>query len=102
MNLELMLKNVMTPMIAVAAAWLATKIPFIDAATWSTWINGFFAAITAGVLAYFNRPSNILDAAGKQAGTTVITTPANAAALPNNPDVIAATPEIVDAVKHAS
>lgn len=102
MNFELMLKNVMTPLVALAAAWLARKIPFIDAATWSGWIDGILAAITTGVLAFFNRPTNIIDAAGKQAGTTVITDAATAASLPNNPDVIAATPQIKAAVQDAS
>jgi hypothetical protein len=101
MNLELMLKNVMTPLVALAAAWLARKIPFIDAATWSGWIDGILTAITTGVLAFFNRPSNIIDAAGKQAGTTVVTTPEIANALPANPDVIPATPQIVAAVNAA-
>lgn len=101
MNIELMLKNVLTPIVALLAAWLAQKLPFIDAATWSNWINGFFAVITTGVLAYFNRPSNIIDAAGKQSGTTVITTPEIANALPANPDVIAATPQVAEAVSVA-
>ncbi len=101
MNFELMIKNVMTPLIAVAAAWLARKVPFIDAATWSGWIDAFFTAVTTGVLAYFNRPSNIIDAAGKQDGTVVVTTPAVANALPANPDVIASTPQLNAAVKAA-
>lgn len=98
MNLELMLKNVLTPLAGLLAVWLAKQIPFIDAATWSTWINGIGAAVVTGVLAFFNRPTNIIDAAGKQAGTTVVTTPAMAASLPANPDVVAATPKIVQAV----
>ncbi len=102
MNIELMLKNVMTPLVALAAAWLARKVPFIDAATWSGWIDGILAAITTGVLAFFNRPTNIIDAAGKQAGTTVVTTKEIAESLPENKDVIAATPQIVSAVKAAS
>jgi len=101
MNIELMLKNVMTPLVALAAAWLARKIPFIDAATWSGWIDGILAAITTGVLAFFNRPSNIIDAAGKQDGTTVVTTPEIANSLPANPDVIASTPQIKAAVSAA-
>lgn len=98
MNLELMLKNVLTPLVGILAAWLASKIPFIDQATWSTWINALDTALVTAVLAFFNRPSNIIDAAGKQAGTTVVTTPEIANALPANPDVIAATPKIVQAV----
>lgn len=101
MNLELMIKNVTTPLIAVLAAWLAKKLPFIDAATWSGWIDSIFTAITMGVLAYFNRPSNLIDAAGKQAGTTVVTTAEVAKSLPANPDVIAATPQINAAVAAA-
>lgn len=101
MNLELMLKNVMTPLIAFAAAWLARKLPFIDAATWAGWIDGLFTAITAGVLAYFNRPTNIIDAAGKQPGTTVVTQKEIANSLPANPDVIAATPQVNAAINAA-
>lgn len=101
MNFELMIKNVMTPLIAIAAAWLARKLPFIDAATWSGWIDAFFTAITTGVLAYFNRPSNLIDAAGKQDGTTVVTTAEIAKSLPANPDVIAVTPQISAAVNAA-
>lgn len=98
MNLELMLKNVLTPLAGLLAAWLARKIPFIDAATWAGWIDGIVTAVVTGVLAFFNRPSNIIDAAGKQEGTTVVTTRAMADSLPANPDVIAATPKIVQAV----
>lgn len=101
MNFELMIKNIMTPLIALAAAWLSRKLPFIDAATWTTWIDAFFAALTTGVLAWFNRPSNIIDAAGKQAGTTVVTTKEIADALPANHDVIAATPKVAAAVTEA-
>lgn len=101
MNLELMIKNVTTPLIALLAAWLAKHVPFIDAATWSGWIDGIFTAITMGVLAYFNRPSNIIDAAGKQAGTTVVTTAEVAKALPANPDVIATTPQVSAAISTA-
>ena len=102
MNIELMLKNIATPLVALAASWLAKHVPFIDAATWSGWIDGLLAAITTGVLAFFNRPMNIIDAAGKQAGTTVVTTKDIADALPDNKDVIAATPQIVSAVKAAT
>lgn len=101
MNIELMLKNILTPIIAFVAAWLARKVPFIDAATWSGWIDGFFTAVTAGILAFFNRPSNIIDAAGKQAGTTVVTTKAMADSLPANPDVVASTPRMAAAISSA-
>lgn len=101
MNLELMLKNVLTPLVGVFAAWLARKLPFVDAATWAGWIDGLATAAVTGVLAYFNRPSNIIDAAGKQSGTTVVTTKVMADSLPANPDVIASTPSVVSAVNTA-
>jgi hypothetical protein len=43
------IQTLIAPLVGIAAAWLASKIPFIDQATWSIWING---AISAGVLAF--------------------------------------------------
>lgn len=101
MNLELMLKNISAPLVALLVSWLAKHVPFIDAATWSNWIDFILTAATTGVLAWFNRPSNLIDAAGKQAGTTVVTTAEVAKALPANPDVIAATPQVSAAISTA-
>lgn len=100
---ELQIKNILTPIIGVIATWIATKLNFLgmDAATWNTLISSVVFGIVAIVLGYFNRTTNVLDAAGKTGGTTVVTTPQLAAALPENPDVIAATPQIVAAVKAA-
>lgn len=59
----LMIKNILTPLIGIAAAWLSRKLPFIDAATFSMWIDGAITAIVTGVLAYFNRGSAVISAA---------------------------------------
>ncbi len=101
---DIQIKNILTPLAGIIAAWIGTKLNFlgIDAATWNTMVfTTLFAAVT-GVLGYFGKTTNVLDTAGKLPGTTVVTTPANANALPDNPDVIAATPKIVEAVKAAS
>jgi hypothetical protein len=98
---ELQIKNILTPIIGIAVSWLATKFPLLDQATWNTLVTTFVFAIVTVVLAFFNRTTSVLDVAGKQPGTTVVTTPQMAAALPENPDVIPATPQIVAAVKAA-
>lgn len=43
------IQTIIAPLVGVAASWLATKLPFIDSATWSVWINSI---ITAGVLTF--------------------------------------------------
>ncbi len=48
-----------------------------------------------------NRTSNILDAAAQGGNKVVTANQKTADALPNNPDVIAATPAIVAAIKQS-
>lgn len=100
---ELQIKNILTPIIGIIATWLATKLNFLglDQATWNTLISSIVFGIVAVVLGYFNRPTNILDAAGSMPNTTVVTTKENADALPANPDVIAATPQVNAAIQQA-
>jgi hypothetical protein len=93
------IKSILTPLVGIAVAWLASKFPLMDPATWNTLVTTVvFGAVTV-VLGFFNKTINLMDTVGAEAGTTVITTAANANALPNNPDVITATPQIVNAVK---
>lgn len=101
---DINLKSILTPLAAIIAGWLATKLNFIgiDQATWNSLVFSVLGGIVAAVLGMFTKTTNILDTAGKTDGTTVVTTPANAAALPDNKDVIATTPQIVAAVKNAS
>lgn len=99
---DLQIKNILTPIIGILVAWLAAKFPLLDPATWNTLVTAVVGAIVAIVLGFFNRTTSVLNTAGNQAGTTVVTTPQNAAALPANKDVIAATPQIVAAVRAAS
>lgn len=100
---DINLKAILTPIAAAIAGLLATKLNFlgVDPATWNTIVFTVLSTATALVLGLFTKTTNVLDAAGKTAGTTVITTPANANALPDNKDVIAVTPQIVSAVNAA-
>lgn len=97
------IKNILTPLFGILATFLATKLNFLgmDQATWNTLVSSIGFGVVSIILGFFNKTTNLMDTVGKQDGTTVVTTPANAAALPDNKDVIAATPQIVNAVRAA-
>lgn len=95
------IKTILTPLIGIAVAWLASKFPLLDPASWNTLVSSVVFAIVAVVMGMFTKTTTLMDTVGNEPGTTVVTTPANAAALPANPDVIAATPQIVTAVNAA-
>jgi hypothetical protein len=101
---DINIKAILTPLFGLLATWLATKLNFlgIDQATWATMVSAAGFGIVAAVLGLFTKTTNVLDTAGAQPGTTVVTTPQNAAALPANPDVIAATPQLVSAINNAT
>lgn len=79
---------------AAGHGWLG-----LDTGAWTTVLSG--VVMVAPVLwpAIVTRAKSLKDTVGGLKGTTVITDAASAAALPNNPDVVAATPEIVAAIK---
>lgn len=97
------LKNILTPIFGLLATFLATKLNFLgmDQASWNTLVTTIGFGIVTVVLGFFNKTINLMDTVGSQPGTTVVTTPQNAAALPANPDVIAATPQVSAAIKAA-
>lgn len=97
------LQTTLAPLIAAFAGFLAGKGYFgFDAQTWIS-IIGAIAAVVATVWgAVATRPQALKDTTGALPNTTVVTDKASAEALPNNPDVIAATPELVNAIKKAS
>lgn len=97
------LQTTFAPLIAALAGFLAGKGYFgWDAQTWIS-IIGAIAALGATVWgAVATRPQALKDTTAGLANTTVVTDKASADALPNNPDVIAATPELVTAIKKAS
>ena len=59
--------------------------------------NGFLG----GLVTMFSTQTSLKDTVGKMENTTVITDRASSNALPNNPDVVAVTPEIAAAIRKA-
>jgi len=98
------IKNILTPIFGLVATFLATKLNYfgVDQATWNTIVSTIGFAIVSAILGFFGKTINLMDTVGAQPGTTVVTTPQNAAALPANPDVIAATPQVNAAIKNAT
>lgn len=97
---SLQIKNILTPIFGAIGIWIASKLNFlpIPADTWTQIVSAVgFGAVTI-LLGFFNKTSSVLDTAGNQPNTVVVTTKENANALPANPDVIAATPAINAAV----
>lgn len=96
------LQTTLAPMIAALAGFLAGKGIFgLDSATWAT-ILGSVGALAAAIWgAVATRSQALKDTTGGLPNTTVVTDRESAAALPNNPDVVAATPEIVNAINKA-
>ena len=82
---------------AAAHGWLGLGI-----GDWTTILGGLAAAGAVAAPAIMTRAKALKDTVGSMPATTVVTDRATADALPNNPDVIAATPEIVAAIKKAS
>jgi len=81
---------------AAGHGWLG-----LSAGDWTTILT---ALVTAGAVigpALATRAQALKDTVGKLPATTVVTDKASADALPDNPDVVAVTPQIAAAVKAA-
>lgn len=81
---------------AAGHGWLGLSI-----GDWTTILTACMTAAAVLGPAIATRAKSLKDQVGSLPGTTVVTDKATADALPNNPDVIAATPAIVAAVKAA-
>lgn len=81
---------------AAGHGWLG-----LDTGDWTTIIGSLVAAGTVVVPAIVTRAKALKDTVGKMPATTVVTDKATADALPNNPDVVAVTPEIAAAIHKA-
>jgi len=73
----------------------------LSATDWTTIIFGLAGVAAVLWPAVVTRAQSLKDTVGKLPSTTVVTDKASADALPNNKDVIAATPEIVAAINKA-
>src|SRR5580692_4888602 len=81
---------------AAGHGWLGLSVT-----DWTTVIGGVVAVGSVLWPAIVTRAQSLKDTVGKMRATTVVTDKASADALPDNKDVIAATPEIVAAIKKA-
>lgn len=85
------LQTVITAIAGVIATWLATKFPLLDPATWNTLVLTVVGAVVTIVIGLITGNTSLKDTVGNMAATTVVTDPASAAALPNNPSVVSNT-----------
>lgn len=84
-------QTVLAPIIGVVAAWLASKVPLLDQATWNTLISSVAVAGVAAFTAYITKKSNLADTLGKMSDTTVVTDKKTADSLPANSGVVSNT-----------
>lgn len=97
------LQTTLAPIVAAIAGFLAGKGIFgFDVQTWISILGGVGALVATVWAAIATRPQALKDTTGGLANTTVVTDKASADALPDNPDVVAATPAIVEAIKKAN
>jgi hypothetical protein len=85
---------------AAGHGWLG-----LSTGDWTSIIGALVIFGSAAWPVIVTRAQSLKDTVGNMKNTTVVTDKASAAALPNNPDVIAATPQItaaVQAVKEAA
>lgn len=96
------IQTTFAPLIAAIAGFLAGKGVFgLDAQTWISILGGAGALAATIWGAVATRETALKDTTGGLAHTTVITDKASAEALPNNPDVVAVTPQIAQAINTA-
>lgn len=93
------LQTTLAPLVAAIAGFLAGRGVFgLDTQTWISILGGIGALVATIWGAVATRSQALKDTTGTLANTTVITDRESAEALPNNPDVVAATPAIVAAI----
>jgi hypothetical protein len=97
-----MVMNILTPLIASLATYLASKVPLLDQATWNTLISTVAVSGVTAALAYINRPLALKDTVGNMDFTKVVTDKKSADALPKNDSVVASTPGIEAEIRKAS
>ncbi len=96
------LQTTLAPLVAAAAGYAAGH-GWLGLST-TDWTTIIFALLSVGAIvwpALATRAQSLKDTVGQMPKTTVVTDAASANALPNNPDVVAATPEIVAAINKA-
>ena len=96
------LQTTAATLVGVGAGYLAGK-GYLGLSL-SDWTTILTAVVTVGTIAWpvlVTRANSLKDTVGHMDKTTVVTDAASAKALPNNPDVVAVTPQIAAAIKAA-
>lgn len=96
------IQTTLAPLVGIMVSWLAHKFPLLDQATWDTLVNAIIFAGASAFIGWRTSRLALKDTVGEMPHTTVVTDKASANALPNNPDVVAVTPQIVASIKQAS
>lgn len=96
------LQTTIAPLVGVIAGYLAgAHVLNLSAGDWTIVISSLLGVGAILWPAIVTRAQSLKDTVGKMPATTVVTDTASAAALPNNPDVVAATPQINAALSAA-
>lgn len=99
---KIQLQTTASTLVGIVAGYLAgTGKLGLSVADWTTILT---AVVTVGSVVWpiiAARAQALKDTTGHLPSTTVVTDKASADALPNNKDVVAATPEIVSAIQKA-
>lgn len=89
------IQTFLAPIIAAIAAWLARKIPFLDAASIINLIDSCIVLATSSFMAYINRNKAIIaQAVALPEVKTIVASPEAAAASPS-PDVVSSATSVV-------
>lgn len=83
-------KSILTPLIGLAAVWLASKFPLLDPATWNTLVSTVVFTVVGIVLTVLTGKNQLADSLAAYPDTKVVTDRATAAAT-SSPDVVSNT-----------
>lgn len=84
-------QTMLAPLVAAAAAWLASKFPLIDQATWTALVSAVAMAGAMAFIGIITRKASLANTLGKMPDTTVVTDKKTADALPDNASVVSNT-----------
>lgn len=84
-------QTMLAPLVAAAAAWLASKFPLLDQATWTALVSATAMAAAMAFIGLITRKANLANTLGKMPDTTVVTDKKTADALPTNGSVVSNT-----------
>lgn len=88
-------QTMLAPLIAAAAAWLASNFPLVDQATWNALVSGIAMAAAMAFIGFITKKASLANTLGKMPDTVVVTDPKTADSLPANDSVVSNTKVVV-------